>query len=256
MPSADFLTLRSSFTASGLPEELATAVLREYEEVKSRYFRRDYKTGSTYAGRFCEAVARILEFKATGNYTPVDAKIKVEDVLNRLDKHGATLGDALRLHVIRIVRFVYGVRNSRDAGHLNDGIDSHFQDATVIVANLDWVLAELVRVWHNVTAAEATALITGIVTKQMPMIEVLDGLPLPTKKLAHMDHVLVILYWLNAESVTKATLTAHLPGNIRLKRELDKAEPLMLVHVRDDRVFLRDAGRKYVEDEGLLEPSR
>jgi len=256
MPSAQNDSIRQSFVDGGLPEDLVTALLDEYESNKRRYFLDDYQPAAINGGRFCEVVTRILEFRAKGTYTPLSDKIEVEKELNRLDNYGAQLGEMLRLHVIRAIRFIYGIRNSRDNGHVKDGIDPNLQDATVVVGTLDWILAELVRVWHGVSPAEAQDLIAGIVTKEVPLIEVFDGRPVVLKNLPYKEHLLVILYWAGDGAIPRASLRKWLPERVakNLGRLLKAAEAEHRVHLDGYSVYLTKPGIKYVEDNNLLKP--
>ena len=256
MPTAQHDTLKQSFIDGGLPKDLTTALLDEYEGNKRRYFLHDYLPAAINGGRFCEVATRILEFRATGSYTPLSEKIEVEKVLNRLDNFGPQLGEMLRVHVIRAIKFTYGIRNTRDNGHVKDGIDPNLQDSTAVVGSLDWVLAEIVRVWHGVTAEEAQDLIAGIVTKEVPLIAVYNGKPVLLRDLKHLDHLLVVLYWANTESVTRADLRVFLPDRItkNLPRVLTTAEKAHWVHLDGEEVFLTPPGRRHVEDNDLLKP--
>ncbi len=65
-------------------------------------------------------------------------------------------------------------RRRRDAAHLADGIDANLQDAT-LVAVLDWVLAELVRLHHGVGAGEAHGIVEDLVTRRAPVIQDVDA---------------------------------------------------------------------------------
>ena len=49
----------------------------------------------------------------------------------------------------------------RDVAHLGDGIDANLQDATLVIGNMDWVMAELVRLHHGVPANAAQKIIEG-----------------------------------------------------------------------------------------------
>jgi hypothetical protein len=83
--------------------------------------------------------------------------------------------DSIRLHIPRAIRVVYDIRNKRDAAHLADDIDPNLQDATLVISNLDWILAEFIRLYHNVSADEAQKIIEGLVARKVPVIEDFDG---------------------------------------------------------------------------------
>ncbi|NMR21733.1 hypothetical protein [Cellulomonas fimi] len=217
MPTAQYDTLKKSFVQGGLPEDLVTAVLDEYGSNKRRYFLNDYRPAAVDAGRFCEAVTRVIQFLGKDPHVPLTAEIKVDSALNKIE-NDMTLEEGLRLHVPRAIRLVYGVRNKRDTGHLKGGIDPSLQDATLVVSTLDWVLAELVRIAHGVTADGAQDLITGIVTKEVPLVAVYNGRPVLLTDLKHLDHILVVLYWASSGSVTRGQLALQNWGCRRGRR--------------------------------------
>jgi hypothetical protein len=70
---------------------------------------------------------------------------------------------------------VYDVRNSRDAAHLADGIDPNLQDASLVIGNIDWVLAEFVRLYHGVKADEARRIIEALVVRKVPIVQDFNG---------------------------------------------------------------------------------
>jgi len=51
----------------------------------------------------------------------------------------------------------------------------NLQDASLVVAILDWVLAEFVRLYHSVTPNEARNMVESIVTRIAPPVEDFDG---------------------------------------------------------------------------------
>jgi hypothetical protein len=100
-------------------------------------------------------------------------RIGSSDTLERV----TSAPDSVRFHIPRTLRLIYDVRNKRDVAHLADGIDPNQQDATLVVRNMEWVLAELVRLCHNVSPAEVHGIIADLVSKDVPLIQVFDGFP-------------------------------------------------------------------------------
>jgi len=70
---------------------------------------------------------------------------------------------------------VYDIRNKRNAAHLADGIDPNFQDATLVVSVVDWILAELIRLNHSVPPDEAKKIVETIVARSAPIVQDFDG---------------------------------------------------------------------------------
>jgi hypothetical protein len=140
-----------------IPAQLVDELLASYGEAKKNFYLGGLRLSEVEGGRFSEAAFRILQEKTTGKYTPLSRKIDSDRIivdLANLPSSGSH-PDSLRLHILRALRIVYDIRNNRDAAHLADGIDPNLQDATLVVSVLDWVLAELVRLYHSVSANEA-----------------------------------------------------------------------------------------------------
>src|SRR5260370_21703389 len=123
-------------------------LLAEYEETKRNYYLGGLRLAEVEGGRFCEAAFRILEQASTGKFTPIGKQLESEKLIRQLENQTA-LGDSLRLHIPRALRFVYDIRNKRDAAHLADGIDPNLQDSTIVCSILYWIFAELVRLYHK-----------------------------------------------------------------------------------------------------------
>ncbi|MEG8036726.1 hypothetical protein QP157_15860 [Sphingomonas sp. LR61] len=229
------------------------ALLTEYEENKRRFVLADYRPAAINGGRFCEAAVRIIQYLGASEHTPLSSEIKVDRALTVIE-NDTTLSEALRLHVPRAIKVIYGVRNKRDTGHLKAGIDTTFQDAVMVVSILDWILAELVRECHGVTADEAQQLIDGIVSKEIPLVAVYNDRPVLLREVSNQDHLLILLYWANLESVTREQLRSWLPQRIsqNLGRLLTAAEKVHLIHTDGIQVFLTPLGRTEVEARGLL----
>lgn len=248
--------MRSGFTSHGWPEVLVDEVLATFTEAKSRFYRGDLRPQAVEGGRFSEGVLRLMQFEASGVHDPLSLRtFNAGRAITKLENHtGAS--ESVRFHVPRAVRLIYDVRNNRDTGHLRDGIDPNFQDASLVVSCMDWILAELVRIAHNVTPGEAQDLIADIVTKEVPLIQEIEGKPIVLKSLAHLDHLLVILYWAGQGPITKGQLRDWLPDRVtrNFSRVIASAVKGYLIHVEEDRVYLTPLGIDQVEKKQLIRP--
>jgi hypothetical protein len=147
--------VRQGFVAAGIPTALVDELVEAFSEAKRRFYRDDLRPSEIEGARFSEAVFRILEWITTQTYTPLGQSLpRVPTLISRLEQV-ATAPDSVRFHIPRTLRLIYDVRNKRDVAHLADGIDPNQQDATMVVRNMEWVLAELVRLYHTVSAEEA-----------------------------------------------------------------------------------------------------
>lgn len=111
---------------------------------------------------------------------------KIDQLMGTLQN--AQGSESVRLHIPRTLQLIYDVRNKRDVAHLADGINPNMQDATLVVRNMERVVAELVRLFHDVSPTEAHAIIADLVSKDVPLIQVFDGFPRVLKQLKASDH--------------------------------------------------------------------
>jgi len=258
MAGGALVNVRAGFVSLGWPSDVVDETLAAYGEAKKRYYRADLRPSAVEGGRFSEAVLRLLQFIATGAFTPLsDRRFKADAVMNQLERSpAANASDSVRLNIPRALRLIYDIRNNRDTAHLRDGIDPNLQDATLVISCMDWVLAELVRIGHNTTPEAAQELIKGIVVKEVPLIEEFDGRPVLLADVKIPDHILILLYWANADDVSLGDLRSWVPVSARknLLRTLRSLESKHLIHLGSDVVRLTRLGIRSVEERELLKP--
>jgi hypothetical protein len=241
--------------ASALPPKLVDELLEGHAEAKRNFYLGGLRLAEVEAGRFCEAAFRILEFITTGNFTGLGKQINSEKIINAVSQI-TSQSDSIRFHIPRSLRSVYDVRNKRDVAHLADGIDPNLQDATMVISVIDWVLAELVRLYHVVSPNEAQKIVTNIVTKAVPIIQDFNGfLKLLKPNLAVSDHCLVLLYQRGETGATLAELQAWVRPSMRanLGRTLGVlVNRKDLVHFDGQRYLITRLGENEVESRQLL----
>jgi hypothetical protein len=163
--------VRGSLAAVYNPR-LVDELLAAYEEAKSKYYLGGLRLSEVEGGRFAEAAFRMLQQETTGSFDPLGASLDTERTTLRLaNLPQGSHPDSVRLHIPRALRVVYDIRNNRNAAHLADGIDPNLQDATLVISTLDWVMAEFIRLHHNVTPDEAQKIVSELVTRQAPVIQ-------------------------------------------------------------------------------------
>lgn len=250
---------RSSLAAAYDPA-LVDELLAAYEEAKNNYYLGGLRLSAVEGGRFAEAAFRLLQHETTGKFTPLGKTLprtdKLIDDLEGLPP--ASHSESVRLHIPRALRVVYDIRNKRDAAHLADNIDPNLQDATLVVSTLDWILAELVRLHHNVSANQAQELVEDLVTRVAPVVQDFDGfLKLLNPKLGATDQALVLLYQRGAAGADFKELEQwiHPKPRKNFRRTL-----YALVHVKafahqtGDRYTITRSGQQDVERRKLVQP--
>ncbi|MBX3386990.1 MAG: hypothetical protein KF768_10495 [Phycisphaeraceae bacterium] len=250
--------VRQGLVAS-LDARLVDELLAAHQEAKHNYFLGGLRLSAVEGGRFCEAAFRLLQQRTTGAFDPLGAQLDTDKLIRTLG--GIPQGqqpDSVRLHLPRVLRVVYDIRNKRDNAHLADGIDPNLQDAGLVVAVLDWVLAEFVRLYHSVPANTAQQIVANIVTRAAPAIEDFGGfLKVLRTDLGASDFVVLLLYQRGTQGATFKELDSWVRPKMRanLRRTLNTlSEDKAFVHAgTTDSFQITRSGQQYVEGNGLME---
>jgi hypothetical protein len=236
--------------------KLVDELLAAYQEAKHNYYIGGLRLSAVEGGRFCEAAFRMLEQQTTAKFTDLNRPLDSETIIKKLENiSSAAAPDAVRIHIPRSLRVVYDIRNKRDAAHLADGIDPNLQDATLVIAVLDWVLAEFLRLHHSVSAAQAQEIITGLVVRKAPAVEDFDGfLKILKPELKVSGYILLLLYERRQSGATFKEIETWIHPSMRknLQRALDQqVHDKAYVHFSGDRYFLTKLGAAEVERKTL-----
>jgi hypothetical protein len=248
--------------SSKLDAKLVKELLDAHGEAKRNFYLGGLRLSAVEGGRFCEATFRLLQDITEGKHTPLNKTLpKTDDLIFKLSQlDGSKFSDAVRIHIPRSLRLVYDIRNKRDTAHLSDGIDPNLQDATLVVTVIDWVLAELIRLYHNVPANTASKMVDGIVKRVAPVVQDFNGfLKVLNPKLGVSDHCTVLLYQRGEDGATYAELETWARPAMRanLQRALDTlVDKKDHAHFDGSRYFITRVGELYVEQENLITPAQ
>ena len=126
-------------------------------------------------------------------------------------------------------------------------------------------MAEFVRLYHQVNNTEAQQIIDGIVTREVPVVQMFGDYPKLLKdKVTLPGHLLILLYRRGQEGASKTELgkwtakatsrvpTASEKANIATAlRRMDAAGE---AHIDGDHVYITNKGQKRVEKKRLIQP--
>ena len=244
--------------ATAIEPRLVSELLDSHEEAKRNFYLGGARLAAVEGGRFCEAAFRILEFVTTAGYTPLGTSLNTQGIIRQLENlPAAGHNDSIRRHIPRALRVVYDIRNNRDAAHLADGIDPNRQDSTLVISTIDWVLAEFIRLYHNVPPNEAQRIVVDIVSRQAPIVQEFgDFLKVLRNDLGVSDFCLVLLYHRGATGASYTELQQWVRPSMQanLRRTLNGLEnDRAYVHADGDRYFITRTGQLHVEQRRLVE---
>lgn len=183
-------------------EKLIEELEKIYTKILSQYKYKNWQYFGSEVGQFNEIVYRLVEKELMGKYTPLDKKIPIfnDSVLQTWENSNKICSDeTFRVIIPRVLFSMFCLRNKRGMVHKNE-ISPNEMDANILLANVKWIISELIRKSQNVDFAEAQDIIANINTKDMDLIWNFDGKikvlgNMPTKK-----KVLILLYIKNKMS--------------------------------------------------------
>jgi hypothetical protein len=192
------MTLDGSTALGLLPAGLRAELVDEFAKITRNYRENRWEATELDGGRFCEIVYTILRGHVNaGAYAQKASKpSRFADACKSLESADAnSYSESVRLTIPRVLVALYDFRNRRGVGHVGGDVSANHMDAVFVLHATQWVMAELVRVFHSTDIVQATAVVDGLVDRTIPIVwrvgdlsRVLD----PTMKLA--DQTLVLLY--------------------------------------------------------------
>jgi hypothetical protein len=180
-----------------LPAQLSKNLEKSYTQIKSNFAQRRYEPSELNGGKFCEVVLRILEWHtaASKTYTPFGTKIRDFGQATRKFESQSSFPDSVRFHIPKILNSLYDIRNKRGVGHVGGDVDPNHMDALFVVSCTDWIMAELVRLFHNVSVNDAQAIVEALISKKVSVVwEVAGKKRILNPKLKYPERTLLLLY--------------------------------------------------------------
>jgi hypothetical protein len=228
-----------------LPEPMLDGLLQHHHALKTASLIGDWEKCLLRGGKMAEAIMRVVRFLRTGSGAKA---ISVESEIREAEK-AATLPDEMRVLIPRHVRVLYDHRSKRGGGH--SSFDPNEMDSHLVVALADWLLAELLRLYAGVDPPQALALVTGLVARQVPLVEDIDGDLLTLLPQATAREEIELVLWKRYPSRTSAAeldrwLPTHSINSIRVT--LTRMKQAKDVHANKDGVVLTSKGVRAAED--------
>lgn len=184
-----------------VPAKFRDRIIKAYLELKKRYsearYSSDWDTSGLSAGKFCEAVLRFLQHHLTETSIPFGQNISnYPDECRKLITLSKDTGpESLRIIVPRALVFLYTLRGKRGIGHVGGDVEANQIDAETLVRLCDWVVCELIRVFHNLSLEEAQSLVDALAQRTIPDVwDVAGKKRILRTDLTYKEKTLLLLY--------------------------------------------------------------
>lgn len=185
---------------SAVPSGLRLPLIESYQEIVKGFSEHRWEPAELNGGKFCECVYTIAHGYLTGSFpaSPSKPKNMVDacDGLKKLTSATPLVGDhSLRILIPRMLLPLYDIRNNRGVGHVGGDVDPNFMDATAVLGMTSWIMAELVRIFHGATTAEAQAAVDVLAERKHPLVWGFDKIKrVLDPKMKIGDQVLLLLH--------------------------------------------------------------
>lgn len=190
---------------AGIPDgRLRSKLIDSYLDLKRAHMEARYDLAGLNAGKFCEVALRIAQQRVLGASTPLGRRIVnfADECRALVTSPIAVAPESIREIIPRALLFLYTVRNKRGIGHVGGDIDANRVDAMTMAQTADWIVCELIRLFHGLSLEDAQDIVDALSTRQLPLIWEVGG-----KKrvllagLSAADEVLLLLYAENQMAV-------------------------------------------------------
>jgi hypothetical protein len=164
--------IAASAALSAIPSGLRDPLLTEYRTIVQNFLEQRWLPSELHGGRFSETVYTILDGQAKKSYAAAPAKpTNFVEACRALEKNKlAHVPHSFQILIPRMLPALYDVRNNRNVGHVGGDVDSNHMDAVAILSMSNWIMGEIVRVYHNLTTAQAQQLVDALVEVRLPAV--------------------------------------------------------------------------------------
>jgi len=190
-----------------LPSGLRDPLLASFNEVVVNFRERRWAASELDGGKLCEVVYTILKGQVDGSFPPTPSKpSNMAQACMDLAKADSRFPRSVRIQIPRMLIALYEIRNNRGVGHVGGDVDPNHMDATVVLAMAQWILAELVRIFHGTDTRTATDAVDALVERTIPIVWEVDGKRRVLDSSLKMKQKMLLLLYSLPSVVAEATL--------------------------------------------------
>lgn len=189
-----------------LPDTLREELLNAFNSIVTNYRENKWEPSELNGGKLCEVVYSILRGLVDGNYPARSYKpSNMVDDCKAFEQAPQTFPRSVRIQIPRMLVALYEVRNNRGVGHVGGEVDPNHMDASVVLYTSKWIVAELVRIFHNIDTKAATEAVELLTEREIPILWQVNGKKRILKPgLTMKEKTLLVLY--SELTIDEATL--------------------------------------------------
>lgn len=244
----------STALLNNLPEAIRKDLFKAFNETIRNYREYRWEPSELNGGKLCEIIYTILRGYIDGHIPSKSTKPQnMVAACHALEQAPAsTFPRSIRIQIPRMIIALYEIRNNRGVGHAGGDVDPNYMDATVVLYMSKWLIAELIRLFHNVDLKTASAEVNKIIERIMPIIWEVNGkYRVLDTTLNMLDKTLLILFQ-QTKAVSESSLVEwieHSNPSVYRRYVLRKAHKEKLIEYNEHQrtAHISPKGINYVE---------
>lgn len=231
------------------PEEIIKNILDNYFSALNEFRKENWKYFGNEVGQFIEGCERLIDFELTNNYIPFSKKLPIFDnsILLKWENCSSSYDESYRLLIPRILFSMNCVRNKRGMIHKNHIIPNRM-DAILLLNDMKWIIAELIRLNSNMTYEDTSKIIDSVVEKEIDIIWEIDGksrILYNTKSCK--DQILIFLYKYQKLSLNELLQYTEYSNKTRFNNIVKSLHKERFIELSNDQCTISPSGIEYVE---------
>jgi hypothetical protein len=242
-----------------IPEGLREPLLEAFNKIVKNFRERRWEPAELNGGKLCEVVYTIIRGHVDGKFpTKPEKPRNMFESCRALESENKKFGRSFCVQIPRVLMALYEVRNNRGVGHVGGDVDPNHMDATLVLNMAKWLLAELIRMFHNVETAEATEAVEVIIDRTIPLVWRVAGKFRVLNPTLSMKQKALVVLFVNQLPLTESDLLKSVEHSNPTVFRRDVLTPLhdeKLIEYDETTklVYLSPLGARFVEDNIPLE---
>jgi hypothetical protein len=239
---------------SSIPAGLRTPLITEYQTIVQNFLEQRWLPSELSGGRISEIVYTILDGHAKKSYAAAPFKPgNFVEACRKLESNSQPhIPRSFQILIPRMLPALYVVRNNRSVGHVGGDVDPNHMDSVAVLSMCNWVMAELVRVFHGLTVAEAQKVADALAEVRIPVIWSDGNVKRVLQTTLKLQEQMLLLIAVSIPDVSTAELLEWIEYDdkkyfMRTIRGLH-TKRLVEFTTKTDRVKILPPGAKFVQD--------
>lgn len=164
------MTVTASSALSTIPPGLRTPLIAEYQSIVQNFLEHRWLPSELRGGHFSEIVYAILAGQSTGSYASAPSKPSNFKAACAKLESNSHVPRSFQILIPRLLPALYEIRNNRSVGHVGGDVNPNHMDSAAVLAICNWVMCELVRVYHNLATSDAQKVVDSLAEMRIPVI--------------------------------------------------------------------------------------